>query len=243
MKKTFFLSIILFISVFVSGQQLFDQDFNQSTDVRDYYNVIPSSNQFNEVSPNRLNYSIAIENGALHIIKTGPSYGYFLRSTSLGSPNKAISVSFKFKVSGNTEGGINQIQFYVGNNLPGKADPIDATLCHSRFGINFSDPIKYPEGFSIRNLETATNSKFFNGEQTITMVINNSDNKKTYISPLGQDENLSNDKLDIWVGNTKVFDDVDSFGSNVELNNFKLIYVYGAKNGIIDIDDFKIKSI
>lgn len=240
MKKLIYslILICLILSSSYSYGQLFNQDFNSSANLSSYWNASPTQNQFNEIT-NSASFTSTIQNGVLRCVKQG-AWGVLYRSTNIGTPNSSLIVRFKFRIYGNTAGGTNQISFYVGSGLPGKADAISTSTCHSRFGINFADPTIYPEGFSLRNLETNTNSSVFLGTQYITMAINNSGSTKTYISPANTIETQADDKIDLWVGNTKVFDDVAAYGTSVALDNFKLLYVYGAQYATMEIDDFSI---
>ena len=78
----------------------------------------------------------------------------------------------------------------------------------------------------------------FTGEQTFYWVMNNSGKDFTYQAPDGSSVIISNDKVDLWVGSTKIYNSINPQTSTQSLANFKLIYGDGV--GDVSLDDILI---
>jgi hypothetical protein len=89
--------------------------------------------------------------------------------------------------------------------------------------------------FSIRNLGAGLNSPVFIGTQTITWVINNSGEAIVYTAPDGSVETTGDDQADLWVGGTRVFDEVVATTGINALTDLKFAFTAGT--GAIDIDN------
>ncbi|MEZ2444599.1 DUF5696 domain-containing protein [Chitinophaga sp. RCC_12] len=233
-----FLGILLAISN-SSSAQLFEQDFNASSMVSYYVNAsMPDRGQFNiaegATPPNGL---ITINGGKLELTRVASGgRPFFVRNTNFAAHSGFISVAFKMKVTTpNTFTTAAQLLFGSGLTADNIIDASPAV--YMRIGINY-----LPSGFSIRNTNQGIDGPHaYAGEQTIRMYLNNSGAAQTYIDPNGAIETIANDKWDMWIGNTREFNDAGVTTPLQDINNFKL--VLNGSPGTVTVDNLLITDM
>jgi hypothetical protein len=247
MKKLFISTLALAITVQVTKAQLFSRNFNSSTLITDYIdNATPANSKFNGIiTTNSATATASITNQTLRLSRSANTSGTvrFSRTTDLlVSSTSLLAIKFSLNVSGNSVSKLSAASFVVGTNFTTNAG-LDPDV-NARFGINLSAT---NGNFSLRKFKpSATSSAEFNGTQQISYYINKTGSSKSYMCPNGSVENITNGTSDLWVGNTKVFDDTPE-ENDVAVSDFKLAFDGGsiAPFGIgnIDIDDILINEL
>lgn len=219
---------------------LFEQDFNSSTTVSDYVNSTPNHSQITSITAAQtINTTTS---NKLRMDNSASSFPYFSRVTDfVGSPTNVI-VKFDVTFSALTSYSNASTYLYIGTGFTDGTVP-SSSFAHSRlcFATQSANPTNQ---FAVRNVDpgaTASNSGFYTGKQSITWVINNSGGSLSYLAPDGTTESVADDKEDIWVGTTKVWNDVGCWGSTNSLTDFYFKWTNGA--GIMDIDNITINPI
>ena len=239
-KNISFLLCLLFISL-TSRAQIFSQSFSSSTNRVDY--IGSSANKFDGIS-NFANSPSTISSGALRFSKNGGSSAFFVRTTPLSAvaPN---FVKFQFKLNATVPTTLNDntncnAALYIGNGTDvGFSDhtqvtaPITASV-HTQLNIKLLITAGVAK-FSINNKE-------YSGEQTITLMVNNTGDTipKIYTTPNGKKAMVANNKFDVWVGNEQVINEGAAITAGVALNKFKFIYPSCSPNAILNFDDISI---
>lgn len=221
MKKTLLAILISMMSTYLASAQIFSQDFSSSTSTASYVNASnPTVNQFTFIS-NYGNSPSTIVDGKLQYVKSGASTTHFVRNFDFVPAPNFMLVKFKFEaIDAVGNSALNHAAFMVGTgfsndgNLPAN--------CNSKFGITMEgNKFKLNVVSNAANTTISATSAFFTGQQLITFAINNSGGSRTYLAPDGTLESLDNDTWDVWVGNTKVYDDISATNGSVDLKNFR----------------------
>ena len=240
--KKFSLSM-LFVLLFTNlgYAQLFQQDFSSSTTVSTYANATtPTNGQFNAITTSGAGTVLSINttgSNKLRFARTGNA-GAFSRTTDFSATPSTLLYRFDMTLSANSTATTNAATFQVGSGFgTGNSTETNANT-HSRFGVNFTTTAGQ---YSLRDIVGGTNSSNFTGTQTITWAINNSGATVTYRAPNGTFETLANDTQDVWVGNTKAFNDIAATTTTQSLTDIK--FVISGANGTIDFDNFLINPI
>jgi hypothetical protein len=132
--------------------------------------------------------------------------------------------------------------FYAGSGFANSTATEAAANIHSGFGIKYQNS----SYFYVSTLGgTDVTTQFSEGtSRTFTFATNNSGAALTYAAPDGTTETLADDKWDLWVGTTKVFDEQTATTAAANINSFKFGDINGS-NGRSDmvIDNFSVVEI
>lgn len=240
-KLIFTLGLVCFLlSTSVGNAQLLQQDFSSSTTVANYAATTPTNGQFNAISSSGSGTVLSINttgSNKLRFARTGNA-GSFSRTTDFSPTPTSMLYRFDMTLSANSAAQTTAGTLFIGNGF-GTANSVDAgSLIHSRIGINFTTTAGQ---FSLRDLGASTNSANFTGTQTVTWAINHSGATLTYRAPDGTFETVANDKHDVWIGTTRVFNDIAALTATQSLTDIKFVFSNG--NGTIDFDNFLIDPI
>jgi hypothetical protein len=146
---------------------------------------------------------------------------------------------FDLNVSGNTVASSNAAVFQIGFGFSPTVVGLETDVnTHSRIGINWTST---PGQYSIRNSNNSASSVNFTGTQTVTWVINNSDAALSYMGPNGIVQTLGNDRDDVWIGSTLVFDEMLSVTAIRWLRNLKFTFLSGSAT--IELDNILVDPI
>ncbi len=252
MKKVFTIVLVLAFSITNAQTPIFYQDF-QSGAVSYYVNngmSAEDASHLNGVQNNGSNFARSTVAGAdgnrLQLQKIAYGAGSWMtRSTVLKSiAPRFLKIQFVMNVSGtqtsatafNAHG-----SFVVGSGSG--IDPVKlnanfpaASATHSMFYFHFPSPAAgdggaFP-GFSLVSDTTAIGSPtVFSGDQELTILINNSGSSSSYLDPLGNVSTLSNDKMDVWVGTTQVFNEKSAVTPASDIDGFKFTWSPSIPNG------------
>jgi hypothetical protein len=83
-------------------------------------------------------------------------------------------------------------------------------------------------GFMLLDRSTKRASPAFEGNQAITWALNNSGKAVSYDAPNGTVESLPNDRMDVWVGRTRVFDDAAVDNARAAISDLQWSWSAGA---------------
>lgn len=169
-------------------------------------------------------------------VDLNPGDHAFLRTSELSPAPGAVMITFNLSIAG--AGGKTPMAqvFRIGSGFgASNRDESDAAT-YARFGLNLTGA-----GFQLRDLIGRRNGPVFDGTQAITWALNNSGHALSYSAPDGTEEALANDRMDVWVGRTKVFDDAATTTPGGSLANLK--WYWGAGAGSTALDRFAIRSL
>src|SRR5262249_41725769 len=141
-------------------------------------------------------------------------------------------------VSGNSSAQSPAATFQVGSGFTTTINTEGGGSSYAQLGINLTTT---PGQFQVRDVTHNTNSGNFSGTQHITWAMNNSGLTLAYTAPNGTQESIGNDHMDVWVGTTKVFDDVAVTTTNQIISDLKFAFTNG--NATITLDNFLANSI
>jgi hypothetical protein len=240
--KWVIVSIALLITPIYSNAQLFNQNFNSSSVLSDYFSSTPNTNQFKIISTTNSSSQVAIVNNQLVFTRLGEAttVAYAERNVDFSTSPSALKIQFKFSVSGGSAG-TNIFALAVGSDVSNSGTPPTISNLFGRISFNSTSS----EGeFKIRDVTNGKNgSNTYIGEQIVVWVLNNSGVSQSYLAPNGEYESIADDKADIWVGTTKEFDEINVDNSTQTLARFKFYTNSSwAVGSTISIDDLKIEN-
>jgi Secretion system C-terminal sorting domain len=210
--------------------QLLQQDFSSSTVVADYVSATPNAGQFTEISVSGAGSAVSIVGGQLSLSRTSANGCFVTRTADFAPIPILLKIEFDLSVptvtSAETSGAILRIgnAYANGTSIPANANTF------ARFGINLTSS----GNFTLNNIAGGTTSASFSGVQTITWWLNNTGSSANYTDPSGATESVANDKSDVWIGTTKVFDEMDVATGTVAMTDLKLNFINGFGTILID---------
>ncbi|MCY7409503.1 MAG: HYR domain-containing protein, partial [Chitinophagales bacterium] len=228
--------VMLTLLISSSFAQLFTQNFSLGNPVSQYVSATPTNQQYTSVSTSG-SASVSAASNALVFSRPGSGQGAFSRIQNF-SP-LPTSLLYSFTLSATSTAALNSVaRWKVGQNFTNSITSEASSNTHSQLGLDYGSPSGQ---WRLRDIGTGATSAFFSGTQTITWAINNSGASISYFGPNGAAESVGNDKMDVWVGTTKVFDDKSVTTGSVNLEDLKF-YISGG-NGTVTMDNFLIDPI
>ena len=97
------------------------------------------------------------------------------------------------------------------------------------------------KGFQLRDRVSGVSSAPFRGTQAVTWALNNSGRTLSYAAPNGSVETLADDRMDVWVGPQKVFDDILATNPGGRITDLKWFWSQGS--GATRFDHFEIRTL
>lgn len=116
-------------------------------------------------------------------------------------------------------------------------DESDA-VTYAKLGVNTLDS---GTRFQLRDLVSGANSASFEGTQAVTWVINHTGGMRTYAAPDGTTATVGNNRMDVWVGRNKVFDDAMITTPDAGVSDVKWVWRDGS--GITTVDRFEVRPL
>lgn len=215
-----------------SAQVLFNQDFSSSNTVANYVNATtPTQNQFTNITT-PVGSTWSISGGKLSLNQTVNGNAGVLRAIDMaGSPVGALSFSVNIDFSFTSALGTRLLTGSIGSNTGAQAwmaYGIDSTGVANNWKI-FGDP-------------TAT---AYTGPQTLTIIANNSGATIAYTGPDSSAQSLIYGAIDLWVGNTRVFNDRTSgVNTTYALKQFgATVQNAGGGAGTYVFDNFNVQVV
>ncbi|MBP9795636.1 MAG: right-handed parallel beta-helix repeat-containing protein, partial [Chitinophagales bacterium] len=228
--------IFFFLGKNLSFGQLLQQDFSLGNPLSQYVSATPNNQKFTAISTSGGGCTISAGTNAL-VFTRSANTGTFSRIADF-SP---VPTSLKYTMTLSTTSvasATSAAQFKVGAGFSNANTPELNTKTYSRIGIDYGAS---SGSFRLREYSTGAVSPVFSGTQTITWVLNNSGASFNYLAPNGSFEAVGNDKMDVWIGLTKVFN--ERAATSPALNMTDLKFVINGGNGSVTIDDIEISKI
>jgi hypothetical protein len=237
MKTRYFLLGMVLATAATAQTTVFQQNFEgvvAPLSIPDVVSIItPNTDKFTEIIATG-SASALIENGTLKFVRPANSCR-FTRSVDFAPAPTSLYIQFDFSATGN-EDRQTAAQFRVGSFSDGSAVTNGET--YARFGIN----IFQRGGFQLRDMVGGTNlGSITNGVQRITMVLNKKGFTFNYFAPNDTWQTLAKDKVDLWVGDVLVGNDLNITTVTQPITDIKLIYDQG--NGEMTFDNFLIRTV
>ncbi len=213
--------------------QLFNQQF--TTDMASVANGIaitdpnyigdPASNaQFTYMfNTGQSSNATSVSGGMLNITSGGTGAIWAAaRTTNFATTPTAMQVKMKAKIDVGSSGSNPKFFFYLGSGFTnGTAAEANANV-HSGFSIRYANSAYYyVKTLSNGGGEATTDRVTDNTDIIFTFVTNNSGAGISYTAPDASTETLADDKWDLWLGNTKIFNDEAATTNSQTLNQFK----------------------
>jgi|GEM_PF-2291543 len=251
MKKNLLNLILLACTSFTAQAQIFSQNFGDATaNAVDASAFATSSNPTKKMFTFISNYGnskSSIVDGKLQFNKTANSTTHFVRNLDFVPNPKLIKASFKFQcIDAVGDFSLNQATFMFGANFINDATLPSQADTHSKFGISMSGTdFKLNVVSNQANTTTSQSSATFSGQQTITFIANNSGAAQKYAAPDGSTETLADDTWDLWVGNTKVYNDIAAYG-NSDIKHFRFSMLSASATIAtvkVQFDDIEIHNL
>ncbi len=229
---------LMALSAQISFGQLFQQDFNSSTVLAPYISATPNNHQFTAITP-AVGLSISAASNSLVFTRSAAASGTFSRIADFSPAPLTLKYSFDLSVS-TTVSASSVAQFKVGQGFSNANTPELNSTTYGRIGIDFVAVNQ----FKLRDMSAANSNSNtgnpgpFSGTQTVTWYMNNNVGTISYMSPAATTEYLASDKMDVWVGTTKVFDDIAVTSPLLSMTDLK--FVMNGGNGSITLDNILI---
>jgi len=173
-------------------------------------------------------------------ISSAPGDAVSLSRTTDFSPTPvAIVCTFNLALSGLGPGRpAPQVLRFGSGFSTSNVDESDAHT-YARLGI---DP--GPEGeFRVRDLVAGRSSPTCAGTQAITWALNHSGRALSYPGPDGAAESIANNRMDVWVGRTKVFDDIAVTNPMISITDLKWFWGSGSGSGTTSFGCFQVATL
>jgi len=250
LQKLFLKSSGFFVLMAISQLsfgQLYQQEYNTTLANASNSNITtgtycgssPTAAQFNFIGSNGVgcSFEVPASTQKLTFVRTA-NVGIFSRNTDFNPIPTAAFYKFDLAVSGNIVAQNNAAMFQMGFGFSTAYAPDNSTQSHANLGLNLTAT----DGqFSFRNASNTASTGTFSGTQTICWVINNTGADINYLAPDGSFQTVSNDKEDVWVGNTLAFDETAAFDPLRSLRHIK--FVFNAGSAKIEIDNFTVAPV
>lgn len=233
---TTWLFLVVASSTPVSAAVVFEQDFNSSTTVGDYVSATPNNGQFNDISADGTNNTVAVTSGALVFDMNdngSADTSGFLRSTDLASPAPtvlAIELLFTYTKNGSNTSGpgpVLQVGNYpstaTGYTSGGSANDRFDDLTWRRTGsdyqleLNDTDPVA-------GGVQGAIPDLVFGQQYSVLWLLNNSGASQSYTGPDGESRTINNNSSTLFLDGVLATDNRladDNGGANIDLSSIR----------------------
>ena len=160
------------------------------------------------------------------------------RTTDFSPAPDAVLCTFNLTLSDIGPGRISDQVLRLGSKFAtANADENDAST-YARLGVEPAGP----EGeFRIRDLVAGRSSPSYAGTQAITWALNHSGRTLSYPGPGGAAESIRNNRMDVWVGRTKVFDDIAVTNPTSSMTDLK--WFWGSGSGTTMFGYFQVATL
>ena len=159
------------------------------------------------------------------------------RTTDFSPAPDAVLCTFNLALSGLGPGRVAPQVLRFGSSFStSNADESDAHT-YARLGI---EPAGLQGEFRLRDLVAGRTSPTYAGTQAITWALNRSGRTLSYPGP-GGDESIGNNRMDVWVGRTKVLDDIAVTNPRVSMTDLK--WFWGSGSGTTSFGCFQVATL
>ncbi|TMQ68911.1 MAG: hypothetical protein E6K80_13415 [Candidatus Eisenbacteria bacterium] len=180
---------------------------------------------------------IGNEGGGLTVDLAAGDRASFSRAADLSPTPSTVLCTFNVAVSAIAQDRSSTQVFRMGWDFgTSNADEPDART-YVALGLQASEG----EGFQLRDMVGGRVSAIFHGTQAVTWAANNSGRPLLYTAPDGRVESIGNDRMDVWVGREKVFDDILAVTPAGRITDLKWFWGHGS--GTTRLDRFEIRTL
>ena len=243
MKKTILVWLVLL--VYSAEAQIFKQDFSTSNFVADYIGSSPNSGQFNDIATNGTNFLTSITNQALRFDRSGNGTLYAFRNILFEKNPRFVQFKLDFEASKHELNKNNIFAVFVGANFTSTSIGSSGNYA-SRFGISTVDKEGDFRISTIDNIGGAPRTSVFSGKQTLTFIVNNTQEQQTYTAPNGTSETIATGKMDVWIGDTRGINDFslkNTTSPKGDINGFKIQATSSTGTGVFDFDNIEMTDL
>ncbi|WP_420147954.1 T9SS type A sorting domain-containing protein [Spirosoma sp.] len=237
-----FLLILVCVAKAVGQTTYFEQNFSAGGTPASYVSTTPTNSQFNSIGGGS-SLPFAIVNGALEFDRQvdNTTRGYAIRTTDFSPAPSSLYIQFRFQVLSTSKPGANAVKFYVGSGFSNSPTPPTNASVYARFALDIQSSTDFQANPLPSGGNAANAPQTFSGWQTITFILNKAGSTLHYVTPTGGLEQQPVDTYDLWIGDTKVFDNQPALTASQNMTDFRL----GFDDGIskIQVDDFLIRDI
>jgi hypothetical protein len=158
-----------------------------------------------------------------------------VRRLALDQPLTAALCRFNLSVTAGVSGGAQMLR--VGAGFGASADDSPDAATYARLAV-----VPQPSGaFQLRDPIGRRNSGSFEGTQALTWALNNTGRTLVYAAPDGSVETLANDRMDVWVGRSKAFDDIAVTMQGGRISELK--WYWGGGSGVTTFDHLTVSDL
>ncbi|MGV9002402.1 hypothetical protein, partial [Flavobacterium sp.] len=240
MKKIMLFLMYLGLVINSYSQELFRQDFNSSSTLTSYFGAPITNGKFDAITTSGSS-TATINSNALQFVR-GSGITSFTRNTNFSPAPTAIIYQFDLTVNGADANSTQAATWQVGNNYSTSKNGLESNSdTYAQMAIDFRSSGSGAFRFNdVSNGDQSSNFSY-GTMYSITWVINNSGSTITYISPSGSTETVGNDRVDFWVGTTRVFNDATVESSGDAIQDMK--FAFTGSTGTLKMDNFVIQSM
>ena len=148
-----------------------------------------------------------------------------LKRIDVGNAAGVIVCRFNLSVAGASRGAVTTQVFRVGSSFSGSTGDESNATTYARLGLT---GLESGDGFRLNDLVADRHTAGFTGTQAITWALNNSGGALSYAAPNGTTVSIANDRMDVWVGRTRVFDDAAVTSPDASVAELKWLWNSGA---------------
>jgi hypothetical protein len=181
--------------------------------------------------------SIGGQGHALTVDLASGDHAAFSRTADLTPAPTAVLCRFNFNLSALGTARPTAQVFRMGWDFGGSNADEAAARTYGELGLSASAE----KGFQLRDRVSGVSTAAFRGTQAITWALNNSGRPLSYAAPNGTTEALANDRMDVWVGREKVFDDILTTSPAGRITDLKWYWSQGS--GVARFDHFEIRTL
>jgi hypothetical protein len=181
--------------------------------------------------------SIGGEEHALTVDLAPGDHAAFSRAADLAPAPTAVLCTFNVQVSDLGSARPTEQVFRMGWDFgTSNADEPDARTYAALSLVATAE-----RGFQLRDRVSGGVSKAFTGTQAVTWAVNHSGRSLTYAAPNGSVEALGNNRMDVWVGRERVFDEVLVTNPAGRITDLKWFWSQGS--GVTRFDHFELRTL
>lgn len=246
---------ILFLTSFpLCGQHIMEQDFDGLDELEDFQGNPPELGQVEKINMDKVDgesiFSLRGSAGGdkfLHIHKRTDKRRHFDRLKGIDNL-PFLKIIFRFSVEEiieQEEETFRFAAFIVGGNLYNSSSIPIIEERWGQVGIHLNSNGSFFLANEERGNSIRDRTQNFTGERLITLVMNNSGGSLEYVGPGGEDAEINDQRVDIWVGEERLIENSEAFlGTNASANisALKFILWHNQQTARASLDDLIITA-
>lgn len=182
--------------------------------------------------------SVANQSGALRVSLAPGDHASCTRTADFNPAPSALICRFNLSLSDVGAGATNAQVLRLGSRFSASNVDESDVDTYARLGVN---ALGAGAGFQLRDLVARRNTPSFQGTQAVTWVLNHSGGALSYAGPDGHTQSIGNDRMDVWVGRTQVFDESAVTNAGAPITNLK--WYWGSGSGVTTFDRFVVDAV